>query len=327
MFRVHIQNDAGNPLFAITAAQWRDAVTRAGENPADYAPSFGDTLAELRAAASAAEALIAPPGPLAASLPLVAPALQLIFCTTAGVDALAPFERLPRGVTLVCNRGIHGEKAGEYAIMAILMLAMHLPALIGAQGRSMWEPRYTSTLAGRRVTVLGLGTLGAAAAARARSFAMSVTGISLRGRDHPACQRTLPASKLDDVLPESEFLLLACPLTKLTRGILNDRRLSLLPPAAGVVNIGRGALIVEDALADLLVAGHLGGAVLDVFASEPLAPTHRFWRTPNLLVTPHISADDPTTYNQRTLDRFLTALAAVRRGEAPRNLVDRARGY
>ncbi|MGH7120983.1 MAG: hypothetical protein ACREFP_18680 [Acetobacteraceae bacterium] len=80
-------------------------MTRAGENPADYAPSFGETLAELRAAPSAAEALIAPPGPLAASLPLAAPALQLIFCTTASVNALAPFERIPRRVALVCNRG------------------------------------------------------------------------------------------------------------------------------------------------------------------------------------------------------------------------------
>lgn len=327
MLRVHIQNSAGNPLFAITAPQWRDAIARAGENPTDYAPSFGDTIAELSAAASSAEALITPPGPLAASLPLAAPELRLIFCTTAGVDALAPFERLPPGVALVCNRGIHGEKAGEYAIMAILTLAMHLPALIGAQSRSLWEPRYTSTLVGRRLTVLGLGTLGAAAAVRARSFAMSVTGISLSGRDHPACQRTLPASKLDNALPESEFLLLACPLTPLTRGILDARRLALLPRGAGVVNIARGSLIVEDALAESLVSGHLGGAMLDVFTIEPFPPSHRLWRTPNLLITPHISAGDPATYNPRTLDRFLAAFAAVRRGETPRNLVDRARGY
>ncbi len=325
--RVHIQNALDNPLFAITAAEWREAADRAGESHSACALSIGETGQDLTAALAEAEALITPPAPLAASLPLVAPALRLIFCTTAGADALAPFDRLPPAAALVCNRGIHGEKAGEYATMAILMLATRVPALIGAQSRSLWEPRYTPTLANRRLAVLGLGTLGSAIAARARSFEMSVTGISLSGRDHPACHRTLPASELDSVLPETEFLLLACPLTPLTRGILDYRRLSLLPPGAGVVNIGRGPLIVEDALADLLLSGHLGGAILDVFATEPLPPAHRFWRTPNLIVTPHISADDPTTYNPRTLDRFFTALAALRRGETPPNTVDRARGY
>lgn len=325
--RVHIQNAPDDPLFAITAAQWHEAAERAGENHLAYALSIGETERDLTVALSQVEALITPPGPLAASLPVEAPALRLIFCTSAGTDALAPFDHLPPSAVLVCNRGIHGEKAGEYAMMAVLMLAMRLPALIGAQARSLWEPRYTPTLAGRRLAVLGLGTLGSAAAARARSFDMSVTGISLSGRTHPACQRTLPVSELDSALPETEFLLLACPLTPLTRGILDRRRLSLLPPGAGVVNIGRGPLIVESALADLLLSGHLGGAVLDVFGTEPLPPAHRFWRTPNLIATPHISADDPTTYNPRTLDRFFAAVASLRRGETLLNMVDPTRGY
>ena len=325
--RVHIQNASDNPLFAITATQWCEAAGRAGENPMAHTLSIGAMAEDLLAALPWVEALITPPGPLAASLPIVAPALRLIFCTTAGADALAPFDRLPSTAALVCNRGIHGEKAGEYAIMAILMLAMRLPVLIGAQSRSAWEPSYTPTLAGRHLAVLGLGTLGGAAASRARSFEMFVTGINRSGRPHPACHRTLPVSELDRALPEAEFLLLACPLTPLTRGILDHRRLSLLPAGAGVVNIGRGPLIAEDALADLLLSGHLGGAVLDVFGTEPLPSVHRFWRTPNLIVTPHISSDDPTTYNPRTLDRFFAALAALRRGQAPPNMIDRARGY
>lgn len=325
--RVHIQNAPDNPLFAITAAEWGEAARRAGESPSAYALSIGETEQEFDAALREAEALITPPGPLAARLPMLAPSLRMIFCTTAGMDALAPFDRLPPGAMLICNRGIHGEKAAEYAIMAILMLAMHLPALISAQGQCLWQPRYTPTLAGRRLVVIGLGTLGGAVAARAQSFEMLVTGINLSGRDHPHCQRTLPASQLDRALPNAEFLLLACPLTPLTRGILDRSRLSLLPPGAGIVNIGRGSLIVEDALADALFAGHLGGAVLDVFGTEPLPPAHRLWRTPNLIITPHISADDPTTYNPRTLDRFFAALAALRRGETPPNVVDPARGY
>ncbi|MGH7103785.1 MAG: NAD(P)-dependent oxidoreductase [Acetobacteraceae bacterium] len=325
--RIHIQNDADNPLFAITAGDWQEAAKRAGEGASAHELSIGEAARDLAASLPHAEALITAPGPLAAALPVAAPALRLIFCTSAGVDALAPFDRLPPRAALVCNRGIHGEKAGEYAIMAILMLAMRLPALIAAQQRGIWQPRHTPTLSGRRLVILGLGTLGGAAAARARAFDMAVVGVSLSGRPHPACHSTLPVSALDTALPEAEFLLLACPLTALTRGMIDHRRLALLPAGAGVVNIGRGAVLVGEALAKMLRAGHLGGAVLDVFEAEPLPPDHHLWRTPNLLVTPHVSADDPTTYNARTLDRFFAALEHLRRGATPLNLVDRTRGY
>ncbi|MGH7052040.1 MAG: NAD(P)-dependent oxidoreductase [Acetobacteraceae bacterium] len=325
--RIHIQNEADNPLFAITAGAWQEAARRAGENVSVHELSIGETARDLAASLPHAEALITAPGPLAAALPAAAPALRLIFCTSAGVDGLAPFDRLPPRAALVCNRGIHGEKVGEYAIMAILMLAMRLPALIAAQQRGIWRPHYTPTLAGRRLVVLGLGTLGGAAASRARAFGMAVIGVSLSGRPHPACHSTLPVSALDTALAEAEFLLLACPLTALTRGMIDHRRLALLPTGASVINIGRGAVLVEEALAGMLRAGHLGGAVLDVFGAEPLPPDHYLWRTPNLMVTPHVSADDPTTYNARTLDRFFAALEQLRRGATPLNLVDRTRGY
>lgn len=325
--RIHIQNAADDPVFAISARDWQEATRRAGESVASYELSVGETARDLAAALPRTEALITPPGPIAAALPAAAPALRLIFCTTAGVDRLAPFCHLPPHSALVCNRGIHGEKAGEYAIMAILMLAMGLPPLIGAQGRGLWEPRYTPTLARRRLVILGLGTLGQAAAVRARSFEMAITGVSLSGSAHPACDSTLPVSALDTALPEAEFLLLACPLTPLTRGMIDHRRLALLPAGAGVVNIGRGAVLVEEALAELLTSGHLGGAVLDVFATEPLPPDHPLWRTPNLVATPHVSSDDPSTYTARTLDRFFAALERLRRGATPANLVDRLRGY
>ncbi|MGH7068228.1 MAG: NAD(P)-dependent oxidoreductase [Acetobacteraceae bacterium] len=325
--RIHIQNAADDPLFAITARDWQQATRRAGESLAGFELSFGETPRDLTQALPRTEALMTPPGPIATALPAAAPALRLIFLTTAGADKLAPFGHLPPHSALVCNRGIHGEKAGEYAIMAILMLAMGLPALIGAQGRGLWEPRYTPTLARRRLVILGLGTLGSAAAARARSFEMAITGVSLSGRAHPACDSTLPVSALDTALPEAEFLLLACPLTPLTRGMIDHRRLALLPAGAGVVNIGRGAVLVEEALTRLLSSGHLGGAILDVFATEPLPPDHTFWRTPNLVATPHVSSDDPSTYTARTLDRFFVALQQLRRGLSPANLVDRTRGY
>ena len=325
--RVHIQNAPQDPLFAITAADWQEAAGRAGQSTSAYALTIGETPMTLAAALRTAEALIAPPASLAACLPVPAPDLRLIFCTTAGVDALAPFDRLPPRALLVCNRGIHGAKAGEFGIMAVLMLAMRLPALVRAQSTGTWEPHYTPIVADRRLLLVGLGTLGSAVAARARSFGMHVTGVTLSGRSHVACDAAFPVAELDAVLPRAEFLLLACPLTPHTNRLIDRRRLALLPSGAGVVNIGRGAVLDEQALADLLGAGHLGGAVLDVFSSEPLPRTHLLWQTPNLIVTPHISADDPSIYTPRTLDRFFAALEALRNGATPDNTVDLVRGY
>ena len=325
--RIHIQNAPDDSLFAITARQWDEACRRAAGAGAGHDITIGETVAEFAAAISSADALITPPGAIAAGLPAAAPHLRLIFCTTAGVDALAPFTQFPTNATLVCNRGIHGEKAGEYAMMAVLMLATRMPALLASQRQQRWEPRYTPTLAGRRLTVVGLGTLGGAAAAHARHFGLHVTGVSRRGLPHSGCQVVVTLAKLDDVLAETEILLLACPLTSATRGLIDRRRLTLLRIGAGVVNIGRGAVLDEDALCDLLDADCLGGAILDVFEREPVPSNHRLWRTRNLIMTPHISADDPTSYNARTLEGFFASLNALRQGLPIPNAVDLAHGY
>jgi glyoxylate/hydroxypyruvate reductase len=129
------------------------------------------------------------------------------------------------------------------------------------------------------------------------------------------------------VLPQTEFLVLACPLTDATRGLIDRRRLDMLPRGAGLVNIGRGALIDQDALCDLLDAEKLSGAVLDVFTPEPIPQGHRLWSTRNLIISPHTSVDDPNTYNARSLDLFFDNLRASREGKSMPNLFDPARGY
>jgi phosphoglycerate dehydrogenase-like enzyme len=132
---------------------------------------------------------------------------------------------------------------------------------------------------------------------------------------------------LDSVLPASEFLILACPLTPQTSGLFDRRRLALLPRGAGLLNIGRGPLLDQDALCDLLQSGHLSGAILDVTAPEPPPPGDRVWATPNLVLTPHVSADNPVTYNPDSLDLFFANLAAFRAGRPMPNRVDTSRGY
>ncbi len=129
------------------------------------------------------------------------------------------------------------------------------------------------------------------------------------------------------MVPETEFLVLACPLTAATRGLMSRKRLECLPSGAGVVNIGRGELLDQDALCDLLDQGHLSGAVLDVFTPEPIPHNHRLWSTPNLIISPHTAADDPATYNRRSLDIFLDNLRALRDGRPLPNRYDIERGY
>ena len=132
--------------------------------------------------------------------------------------------------------------------------------------------------------------------------------------------------QLDEVLADSEYLLLALPGGPATSRLIDRRRLMLLPRGAGIVNIGRGTVIDQDALCDLLDAGVLGGAVLDVFDREPLAPASRVWRTRGLLVTPHISGDDHATYLADTVRILAQNLAACEAGEPMPNRIDPTTG-
>lgn len=318
--RVHVQNAPNDPDFAITPQMWL-----AAGGPADV--TFGDTPEAFHAGLARAEALVTTTAALANHFSVPTPYLRLIFCTSAGLDRLAPFDFLPPGVVLVNNSGVHGPRAGEYAAMALLMLAGKMPAMIRAQQEGRWDKHYASVLAGRHIAVIGTGALGAAAGRAARMFGMRSVGVRTHAIPHPDFDATVSVDDLDAVLPEVEFLLLAAPLTPRTQGMVDRHRLGLLPQGAFVINIGRGALLDQDALCDLLDSGRLGGAVLDVFVPEPLPQGHRLWTTRNLVITPHVAADDPKTYAADSVALFLVNLAAFQAGRSPPNRFDTVRGY
>ncbi len=325
--RIHIQNPVNDPLFLFSRAMWEAAAARAPDVGTGHNVTIGDTAADFAAAIAEAEVLITEIGVVAAQFPCAAPRLKLLFITNAGLDRLAPLDWLPPGVALLNNAGIHAAKAGEFAIMSVLMLANRVPEMVTHQRAGRWQKLWGGVLRGRRITVVGLGSLGGAAAMQAARFGMLVTGVRATAQPHAHCAEVITAHELDRVLPRSEFLVLACPLTHATRGLMDRRRLGLLPHGAGLVNIGRGALADQDALCDLLDAGHLSGAVLDVFTPEPVPPEHRLWTTRNLLISPHTAADDPNSYNADSLDLFFVNLRAWRDGKKMPNLFDPARGY
>ena len=325
--RIHLQNPDQDPLFDFSLAMWDAAAARAPDIGMGHDVSLGVTPADFITGMTDAEALVTDASVIKSLFPCLAPKLKMVFLTNAGLDRLAPFDWLPPGVVLMNNRGTHAAKSGEFALMSILMLASRIPAMVTHQRQGIWRKLWGSVLAGRAITIVGLGTLGGAAATHAAHFGMRVTGVRATPASHPACIRVIGTQALDEVLPETEFLLLACPLTAATRGLMNRNRLELLPSGAGLVNIGRGELLDQAALCDLLDNGHLSGAVLDVFTPEPIPPGHRLWTTPNLIVSPHTSADDPATYNSQSLDIFLDNLRAWRDGRPLPNRFDIVRGY
>jgi glyoxylate/hydroxypyruvate reductase A len=325
--RIHLQNPAADPLFDFSRAMWEAAAARAPDVGLGHEVTIGSTPADLARALRDAEALVTDASVIKAYFPQPAPKLKLLFLTNAGLDKLAPFDWLAPGVVLMNNRGTHAAKSGEFAIMSILMLANRIPAMVSNQRVGTWRKIWGSVLAGRHLTVIGLGTLGGATAVHAAHFGMRVTGLRANPAPHPACESVLGIDALDEVLPHTEFLVLACPLTAATRGLITRERLDLLPPGAAVLNIGRGELLDQEALCDRLEDGHLSGAVLDVFTPEPIPPGHRLWRVPNLIISPHTSADDPATYNPISLDLFLVNLRAWLSGAPLPNRFDIERGY
>ncbi len=335
--RIHIQNPTGETLFAFSHAMWAAAAARASARDANHSGanhsdandsvSIGTTAVDFTDAMQEAEALVADTATVSEHFPCSAPKLKLVFVTSAGLDRLAPFTWLPPGAELLNNRGAHATKSGEFGIMSLLMLASRIPQMVTHQRAGRWRELWGQVLAGRTLTLVGLGTLGGAVAEHAVRFGMVVTGVRASPAAHPHCARVIGTQALGDVLPQTDFLLLACPLTDATRNLMDRRRLDLLPPHAGLVNIGRGGLLDQDALCDMLDQGRLSGAVLDVFAPEPIPAGHRLWITPNLIISPHTSADDPATYNAHSLDIFLDNLRAWRDGRPLPNRFDIIRGY
>lgn len=329
--RLHIQNSEHDPAFAFTPAQWQAAIKR---NPdmAEVDLSISSDESGFDQALVEAEVLLTWVNIVArrfrdGRLKDTAPRLKIISCNSAGVDRLAPFDWLPKDVILLNNSGIHSDKAGEFGIMALLMLQNHMPELIKAQHQGIWNPLHGTTLRGRTLGIVGMGSLGGGVARQARSLGMRVIGVRSGTDPHPDCDETIATEHLDSVLSRVDDLLLACPLTERTRNLLSRERIALLRKGARVVNIARGPVWDQEAVCDALDAQHLESAFTDVAVPEPLDRSHRLWRTRGMIVTPHIAADDRERYNDVTLDILFGNLRAAKRGKALPNQVDPHKGY
>ena len=261
------------------------------------------------------------------NLSSVAPRLRWIHCIGAGVEHLLPMTWLPGQVTLTNNKGVHGAKAGEFGLMAVLMLHTHMPAVAFNQRKAVYDSLYSSPIAGKTVVILGTGTLGGSVAGKVKQLGVKVIGVNRSGNSVAGCDRVVTTAQLDNVLADADYLLIATPDTPQTRGLMSRDRLDLMKPTAGIINIGRESVMDYDALCDKLDEGSLGGAILDVFDPEPIEADSRLWSTRNLIVSPHISADDGDSYIPMTLGLFFRNLQLFLAGEPLLNPVRPELGY
>ncbi|MDB4900069.1 MAG: D-isomer specific 2-hydroxyacid dehydrogenase NAD-binding protein [Gemmatimonadetes bacterium] len=262
--------------------------------------------------------------------------LRWIHSAAAGVGNVLNTPVATSDIVVTNSAGIHGPPIGEFVVAGILHFMRGLDVAIAQQRQGIWSKAFfvaegspMRELSDSRVLIVGTGGLGGEAARRLTALGAQCIGVRRRPElgTPQGFARVVGMGELDQELPRADVVVLAAPLTSDTAELLTGERLRRLPRHAIVVNVARGALLDEEALADLLEQGRLRGAVLDVFRAEPLATTSRLWHLPSALVVPHVSPVSPGRFWPRQLDLFLDNWRRYVSGEPLRNLVDKQAGY
>ena len=311
---------------------WEVRVVRAlTVSDGDGNEAFSD---EAGAAAADAEVYVGFGMP--AGLFRVARRLRWVHSASAGVGALLYPEMRESDVLLTNSAGVHAVPIAEYVLGGVLHFLRGFDVAIDHQRRREWEkapfsgaepiPREVGEC---RVLVVGVGGIGGEVATRFTALGARCVGVRRRaGLQAPAgFERVVPFGELDRELPEADVVVLAAPLTPETRGLLTAARLDRLTRDAIVVNVSRGALLDERALAERLADGQLRGAVLDVFEKEPLPAESPLWGLPQVLLTPHVSGVSPRRFWEREVALLMENWRRYVRGEPLKNLVDKDAGY
>lgn len=267
---------------------------------------------------------------------LAARRLRWVHSAAAGVGNVLRSGIADTEVLLTNSAGVHGPPIAEFVVAGILHFLRGLDVAIAQQRRREWNKAFfvaedspLREIAECRVLIVGAGGLGGETARRLSCLGATCIGVRRRPElgVPGGFQAVVAATELDAELPRADVLVLAAPLTADTASLMTRARLERLPSSAIVVNVARGALLDEEAVADLLETGRLRGAVLDVFGTEPLATDSRLWQLPNALVVPHVSPVSPRRFWPRQLDLFLDNWRRYVAGQPLRNIVDKQAGY
>ncbi len=287
------------------------AVVRAASDPA-----------AARAAVPDAEILLS--WRLPHELYALAARLRWVQCLGAGVEDIVAAAELPRSVAVTRIVDQFGVSIAEYVFAELLARVRDLERVRAQQAERLWRPFVAERLAGRTLGVAGLGSIGREVVRKGRAFDMRVLGLSRTAAPDGLVDRHFGPDAWTAFVRELDYLVLVLPLTPQTRGVVGAEVLAAMRPGSVLVNVGRGAVVDEAALVEALRAGRPGGAVLDVFETEPLPPESPLWSLPGVTVSPHISGPSRT---DEVAAFFLDNLARFERGEPLAGLVERERGY
>ncbi|HEX2924414.1 MAG TPA: D-2-hydroxyacid dehydrogenase [Chloroflexota bacterium] len=267
-------------------------------------------------------------------LPDEAPNLKWIQLVSAGAEHLLQAGLGQTDITITTVSGIHKTAISEYTLWAMISLARRMPLVLRESERHEWKPSrlrtyYGEELCGKTLGILGLGAIGRQVATLARCLGMTVLGLRRSGDKavtDPSVDGLYGPEGMLEMLGRCDFVLVVVPLTPETRGMIGERELRAMKPTAGLINVARGQIVDEGALARALREGWIGGAAFDVFEEEPLPPESELWNLPNLIVTPHM-AGQTLPYMNRVTELFKENLRRYLAGEDLLNVLDKSRGY
>ncbi len=248
--------------------------------------------------------------------------LRYIQSIGAGTDQFPREELAKREIRLASARGVNARAVAEHAMALMLALSRRLPEARDNQQRRVWRgmigdlSQREDELGGKRLLVVGLGDIGGRLAQLAKAFDMRVVGL----RRHPAFGRGAAdavhaTDELNSMLPDADFVVLACPLTAETENLVDAQALSRMKPTAYLVNVARGRVVDEAALIEALATHGIAGAGIDVTAEEPLAPSSPLWAMEQVLITPH-TAGETRRYEDNVIEILRDNLGRLWRGEA-----------
>jgi phosphoglycerate dehydrogenase-like enzyme len=266
----------------------------------------------------------------------VAHRLRWLHTAAAGVGALLFPEMMASDVTITNSAGVHAIPIAEHVLGGVLLLLRGLDLARDLQRAARWDREpfvgahsVVRELGECRALILGAGGIGSAIAERFAALGAHCTGV----RRHPergvpnGCDRVVGPNEWDALLGGIDVLIVSAPATTETQALVSAAALDRLPSHAIVVNVARGTLVDEGALAEQVRRGRLRGAVLDVFAHEPLSASSPLWGLSSVVITPHVSGVSPRRYWQRELDLLIDNWHRFARGEPLRNVVDKTLGY
>jgi phosphoglycerate dehydrogenase-like enzyme len=257
------------------------------------------------------------------------PQAKWLHTFSAGVDKILTPELAASHVLLTNSSGIHATPIAEYIIGSCLMFARQFHVAIRNQLNHVWnkEEGGLSEMSGKTMLIIGLGEIGRETARLAHAFGMRVIGVSRSGKNKPTFVAQLETSeKLDALLPEADFVVITLPGTPETNKLFDNGKISRMKKSATLVNIGRGGIVDENALANALNGGEIAGAAFDVFETEPLPKDSPLWDIENMIITPHNSGLSEK-YMDRAIELLIKNIHGYLKGEPLPNEVNKQLGY